>query len=152
MALPIEGISDAISGIAALGIAAYGLVDASKALRGGASNHGLSDISDAITPFDTAFGAAWRKTAAATLIANWLNGVAKDEQKAAAKGLVRLGLTATTARLVAAGTNVDAEALATAAQNIEAGTALTQKDLNVLGRFDPYALSLVNVGNAKGGS
>ena len=136
MGSPIAGLQDAIPAIAALGTAAYGLVDGSKALRGGVSNHGFGYIEQAMRPFQTALdqigqGAAW-----SMLKANWLNGVAKSDQKAAAKGLLRLGLTEATAPEIARLTNVDPDALAAAAQKCASGTELVQADLNVLGRLD----------------
>ena len=73
-----------------------GLVDASKAFCGGPSNFGFGYIKTAIEPFlvkapgaATAFG---NVQVLQTLKANWLNGVAKAEQKAKAKALVHLGL------------------------------------------------------------
>src|SRR5207249_4183215 len=79
----------------ALGTAAYGLVDASKAFGGGISNAGFSHIREAVVPLIGApepaaaqmFG---RKDVLATLLANWLNGVPKADQKAAAKSLIHM--------------------------------------------------------------
>jgi len=136
MALPIDYVPNAIAAIGALGTAAYGLVDSSKAVRGGASNHGFSFIQTALQPFKAALDKLGAGVADKTLRANWLNGVAKADQKAAAKALVRLGLGADVAGALATGTNISVAALSAAAQKIDDGTPLTQADMNILAQFD----------------
>jgi len=136
MALPISEITSAIAAIGALGTAAYGLVDGSKAVRGGASNLGYAFIETAMQPFQPALAKLGTGVAERTLRANWLNGVAKADQKAAAKALIRLGLDASVAPALATGTNISKEALTAAAQKIDNGTALTPADMNILAQFD----------------
>ncbi len=135
------GIGNALAAVGALGTAAYGLVDVSKALwNGGPSSAGFADIDKATTPFAAALaeggGADWR----AALKSHWINGVPLDDQKAKTKALIRLGLTPATAVALAAEPSlagrVDGPAFALAAANIAAGLPLTPVDLNVLGRFD----------------
>jgi hypothetical protein len=126
-----------IAAIGALGTAAYGLVDATKVYRGGVSNVGFRFIRDAVEPFRPAFELVNPDDPYAVVLANWLNGVAKDIQKATVKSLIRLGLTPTTASLLAAAVpSVDAAVLTAAAANIAAGLPLTPQHINELGRFD----------------
>jgi hypothetical protein len=89
-------ITNLIAAAGGLGTAAFGLVDASKAVAGGMSNPGFGYIRQAVEPFvGTATGGSATPTAfgpasiLATLRANWLNGVAKADQKAVAKSLIR---------------------------------------------------------------
>lgn len=126
-----------IAAAAALGTAAFGLVDASKSVAGGMSNPGFGFVKKAIERLLPANAAGLgRKQILETLRADWLNGVAKADQKAAAKSLIRLSLTAGNAQGLATATGVTPAQLNTAATSIANGTALTQTDLNVLGQFE----------------
>jgi hypothetical protein len=130
-----------ISAGAALGTAAMGLVDALKVFgEYGPSIVGFGDIRQAIGPFiveapdaSTVFG---RRQILQTLKANWLNGVAKHEQKAKAKALVHLGLTQGNAAALARAAGVDAAKLTSLAQKTANGATPTQDEINVLGQFD----------------
>jgi hypothetical protein len=104
------------------------------------SNFGFFDIKTAIAPFlvrapgaATAFGKA---EVLQTLKANWLNGVAKADQKAKAKALIHLGLTQGNATALATAAGVDPATLGSLAQKVSAGIAPTQQEINVLGQFD----------------
>src|ERR1700730_18816007 len=80
-----------IAAAGALGTAAFGLVDASKAFWGGMSNPGFGYIRKAVeTLLATAGGATafGRPEIMATLRANWLNGVPQAVQKATAQWLI----------------------------------------------------------------
>lgn len=122
---------------AALGTAASGLVDATKAFWGGVSNVGFRFIGDALKPFKAALELIDEHEPLGTVQANWLNGVGKAEQKAAAKNLIRLGLTADTAESMAADLpSVDGASLKAAAAKMVSGTALTEDEVNLLARFD----------------
>jgi hypothetical protein len=121
----------------ALGTAASGLVDASKAFKGGISNIGFAYISAALRPFEAALKLIGAEHPFGTVQAAWLNGVDKTEQKSAAKNLIRLGLTADTATSLAAGLkSVDGAALQAVAAKVANGTALTEDEVNLLARFD----------------
>ena len=144
MSDPLADITGTITATAALGTAAYGLVDTSKFVRGGPSNHGFGDIEKAVIPFFGARDGPNPSTPWLTLRANWLNGKPKDEQKAAAKGLVRLTLNATTAAAFAGATGVDVAALTTAAEKTDSGQQLVQTDLNALGRFDAQVSAILD--------
>lgn len=131
----------ALAALSALSAAAFGLLDAFKFFGGGLSNVGLTRIYGALHPFRVALLAALGKDEAGreiwrvTVRSNWLNGMQKPQQKAVVSALLKLGLSEATAPALAVGGRVDPEALAAAARKLERGTALTEADLNVLGRM-----------------
>jgi hypothetical protein len=131
-----------ITAIGALGTAAFGLVDATKAFGGGVSNVGLRGLWTVVGRFaaalESALGTAedgepeWRRV----VRAHWINGRPRDEQKAIVKSLIRLGLSPATAHAVATAGRVSADGLAAVAVKLEQGMPLTPVDLNLLGRLD----------------
>src|SRR5579859_5906369 len=126
--LPCADLGTIVAAVGALGTAAYGLVDASKSVAGGMSNPGFRYVRNAVSPLtsdEPGQGGLNRAQILDVLRANWLNGVAKADQKAAAKSLVRMGLTSANANMLAAATGISAAALAAATQSIETGTPLT---------------------------
>jgi len=138
----------------ALGTAAMGLVDASKALWGGPSNFGFGYVTDALAPFLTqldgsspAFG---KVQIVQTLKANWLNGVAKADQKAKAKSLIHLGLTQDSARALAKAAGVDPAKLESLAKKTSAGQNVTQDEINVLGQFDTVLSAALDAAYERG--
>ncbi len=143
-----------------LGTAAFGLVDASKAVAGGMSNPGFGYVRQAVTPLlvasvgsagstqgSTVFG---KTQILATLRANWLNGVAKADQKAIAKSLIRLGLTPDNAAQLAAATGVNPTELIAVTQRIRDGQSLTAQDLSLVGRFDAIVSAVLDLGYERG--
>jgi hypothetical protein len=142
----VTAISNSLSAIAALGVAAYGLADATKIGRkGGISNAGFTQIMACVAPFEAALAAAtdtWR----VTLHSHWVNGTALAEQKALAKSLIRLGLNPTNAARLAPHGHVDPVAFTTAVTHVFDGTALTPQDLAVLGRFDASVDTALDAG------
>lgn len=143
--ITLPDIGAALAGLSALSAASFGLLDSTKAFGGGASNIGKDFIRRAMTPFaaalDNALGAgAWWPV----LEANWISGVPKAEQKAKAQALIRLGLSAASAPQVAAAAHVDAVALTAAVGKLEVGTALSDADLNVLGRMNATVEALLD--------
>jgi hypothetical protein len=86
----------------------------------------------------------------ATLKANWLNGVAKADQKAAAKSLIRQGLTPVNAERLAKATGVDPAELRALAGRIRDGQNLTPQEINVLGRFDAVVSAVLDLGYERG--
>ncbi|HEY2658929.1 MAG TPA: hypothetical protein VGI79_04350 [Caulobacteraceae bacterium] len=131
----LETLVAAIGAIGGLGTAAFGLVDASKAVFGGVSRFGFKHVMTALRPFESALNdgeADWRLT----IQANWINGVPKDDQKAAAKSLIRLGLSADNAEALAKPGRVDPAALKALIQKIDQGATLGPQDVNLLGRFN----------------
>lgn len=133
-ALDIGGM---IAAIAALSVAAQGLVDSSKFFNGGISRAGLGFIKKALAPFERGLEIAAGPDPFTAIEANWINGVQKDEQKQATLNLIRLGLTGTTASHLATDIEaVDGTRLQMVAEKLEAGTTLEETDLALLARFD----------------
>jgi hypothetical protein len=135
-----------IAAVGGLGTAAYGLVDASKAVAGGMSNPGFGYVRKAVEPLVSVGGAFGKDQILATLRANWLNGVAKADQKAIAKSLIRVGLTPENAPALATATGVDKERLATAAQKVRSGQPLVPQDVNIFGEFDVVVSAILDLG------
>lgn len=139
-----------IAAIGALGMAAFSLVDATKAFGGGVSNFGLPGLNRVVGRFSGALDRAlgkdeknqpeWRRV----VRAHWINGRPRDEQKAIVKSLIRLGLARDTAPALAEAGKVKPDALAAVAAKLEAGTTLTEIDLNVLGRLDASVEAQLN--------
>ncbi|MDR3481026.1 MAG: hypothetical protein P4L91_09960 [Burkholderiaceae bacterium] len=130
-----------IAAIGALGTAAYGVVDASKLFLGGPSNHGFNFISalvEKLFPDQGPLGSGLsRDDLVDTLRANWINGVALDDQKGKAKSLVKLMLDEKTAPTLAAITGVDKTALSAFANYVPGDSAaLDPKQKDAYGRFD----------------
>lgn len=139
----------AITAIGGLGTAAFGLVDATKAFDGGMSNFGFGHVKKALQPFASALRVA-NSDWLLTIRANWINGMAKDDQKTAAKSLVRLGLNSKNAAAMAAAGRVDPAQLTAIVTAIETGGALTPADANVLGRFNAAIDAAMDTGFERG--
>lgn len=141
----LAGATAAIAALGALGTASYGLVDATKAFGGGVSNFGLGYLLDALKPFTPALSNAnafWR----ASIRANWINGVGKEDQKSAAKSLIRLGLSSANSETIAAAGAVDPKVLQEVLTSVENGTALTSADALVLGRLNAMIDAAMDAG------
>lgn len=152
LALTAESIGNIIGAVAALGTAAYGLVDAGKAFGGGISLVGLGPIRAAVGRFVT-LDAAGTDDVSATIKANWLNGVAKAEQKAMAKGLIRLALAAgdqAQVQKLATATNIPVAELTAVATAVNTGAQLTQPQIGVLGQFDTVVSAALDAGYERG--
>jgi hypothetical protein len=132
----LVSVTNLIAAVGALGTAACGLVDTTKAFGGGLSQCGFGYIRDAVSPFLSESGVLGKQDVLGTLRANWINGVSKADQKATAKSLIRVGLTADNAAAIAKAAGVDAEKLTKTATSIRSGGQLAPVDLNVLGEFD----------------
>jgi len=140
--LPPLDLSKIVLAIGALGTAAYGVVDVSKAFGGGISNRGFGDIKKVIAQFippssgPNAASALSQSSVLSTLRANWLNGMALADQKSVAKALIKLNLNTTTAGGMAAATGVDEKVLSSIAAKLPTGTKLEQTETDAYGRFD----------------
>lgn len=136
----MTNLTSLIAATGGLGSAAMGLVDTSKLFGGGPSNFGFGYIKDGLKPYldalPTDSSAYGRDTVLQTLRANWLNGVAKADQKAKAKSLIHLGLTQGDAAKFATAAGVNAATLKAAAANVAANQPVDPKGVNVLGQFD----------------
>nr|WP_316654883.1 hypothetical protein [uncultured Gellertiella sp.] len=136
MPMPAD-IPTLIAAIAALGTASFGLVDASKMAYGGASRMGYGYLKQALQPYLPALAEVNRADPLATVFANWINSVAKADQKAATKSMIRLGVTPSNAAEVArAAPGIDPAAFAGAAGRAYRGEKLSEEDFNLLSRFD----------------
>jgi hypothetical protein len=136
----MTSIANIVAAAGGLGTAAMGLVDTTKLFGGGPSNFGFGYIKDGLKPYLDALpadsSAYGRDTVVRTLRANWLNGVAKADQKAKAKSLIHLGLTQGKTDQFAKAAGVDAAKLKTVAANVAANQPVDPKDVSVLGQFD----------------
>jgi hypothetical protein len=138
----------------ALGTAAMGLVDASKVFGGGPSNFGFGYVADALDPFlvpltNNSIGFS-KAQILRTLKANWLNGVAKADQKAKAKSLIHLGLTTGSAPGLANAAGVNAAKLQSLAQKTADGANVSQDEINVLGQFDAVLSAALDAAYERG--
>jgi hypothetical protein len=149
----LSNVSDYIAAAAALGTAAFALVDASKAFFGGVSNSGFPHIRRMVQRFIPAD--AGRRSGGnmlpgsevlATLRANWMNGTALAGQKAIAKSLIKLRLDEANAPVLAAAAGVDEDALTGVAKKLAAGKSLSQPEQDVFGRFDLILTALLDQG------
>src|SRR5215470_13034906 len=88
-------LSKLVLAIGGLGTAAYGVVDATKALGVGVSRVGFGDIKRVMSTLIPAKekgspSALGQESVLATLRANWMNGMPAADQKSIAKALVKL--------------------------------------------------------------
>jgi hypothetical protein len=157
----LSRLTGLVTAVGALGAAAYGIVDASKAFfRGGVSTRGFANISRTLA---TLLPDAPRKDAAqvstsepapppalsfsailVTLKSNWINGMESDSQVAIAKTLVKLRLNADSAPHMAQVAGVDPAILQRVAANIASGSPLDQPETDVYGRFDLILTTLLD--------
>jgi hypothetical protein len=138
-----------ITAMGALGTAAFGVIDATKAFGGGISNIGFSSVLEALGPYKPALDRAtldWR----ATLRANWINGVAKEDQKTAAKTLIRLGISSTNVQALAGAGGVDPVVLSRVLAAIESGQPLSVPDAQVFGRLNAVIDAAMDAGFERG--
>jgi hypothetical protein len=139
-----------IAATGALGTAAFGLVDAFKALPGGGiSRAGFKFIRQTVLRLAPEVAALdetglSRDSLLYTLLSQWINGTATTDQINIAKSLIKLRLTPDTAAALAKGTGVDAGILSQIAASIQTGTALTPQQTDVYGRFDLLLTTLLD--------
>ena len=143
-----------ITAIGGLGTSAFGLVEAAKPAFGFINRMGLQRIEQTVTkltPDQTVSGlpaappnALPRKNILDTIEANWINGVDLASQKAIAKTLIKLQLSAGNAAALAATTNVDPALLTSVAVKTAAGVPLTQPESDVYARFDLIVTALLD--------
>jgi len=152
----IQSVGNIVIAVAALGTASMGFVDALKAFGGGPSNFGFSTIRRTLRPFlpKNANGAFSEAELLEALKSNWINGVAKADQKAKAKALIHLGLTAGNAADLAKAAGVDEKTLASVADKVagraQGNTALTPAETNTLGQFDAILSAILDEAYERG--
>jgi hypothetical protein len=144
-----NSLGSVVAAIAALGTAAFGLVDATKAWPGGGpSRFGFKYIRDALQGLFKVTIVRGKaddlSRALDTLHGNWINGRPLADQQAIAKSLIKLQLNANTAEMLAAATGVDASILATVGEKMSNGGKLEESESNVLGRFDLRLTALID--------
>jgi hypothetical protein len=141
--------------IGGLGTAAYGIVDATKALGGGVSRVGFGDIKGVVSKLiprkqEGSPSALGQESVLATLRANWMNGMAASDQKSIAKALVKLNLTTDTANELAKVTGVNEAILADIAKKLSTKEPLTDEQTDVYGRFDLSLSALLDQAYQRG--
>lgn len=137
----------AVLAIGALGTAATGLVDSTKAFSGGISRAGFGYIKQLIqrtVPANQSGAGLGTNDILNTLLANFMNGMDTGAQKAIAKSFIKLYLNPTTAAALAAQTNVDPAALTEVATKLAAMQPLTSEQADTYGRFDLALSALVD--------
>ena len=142
----LQGLPQVITAIGGLGTAAFGLVDASKALGGGVNHIGFGAIKKTVkslTPGNPTNALSQDKIVA-TLKANWFNGTDLASQKSIAKSLIKLNLNETNADALANATGVDANLLTTVATSLKGGTPLSTGQGDVYARFDLIVTALLD--------
>ncbi|MDB5704548.1 MAG: hypothetical protein JWN66_1664 [Sphingomonas bacterium] len=108
----LDGIGSILAATTALSTASFGMLDSLKVVAGGPSNFGTAGLHRSLTPFAPALDAAIGAEAWWLIVrANWIAGVAKDDQKAKVQALIRIGLTSATAAAMAEAGHVDPVAL-----------------------------------------
>jgi hypothetical protein len=149
--LGLQGLPQVVTAIGGLGTAAFGLVDATKAVGGGVNHIGFKGIKAAVTaltPVDTVAGrpvnALSQQKILATLQANWFNGTDLGSQKSIAKSLIKLNLNSGNADALGAATGVDSSVLTAVATSIAAGTPLNPAQSDVFARFDLIVTALLD--------
>lgn len=142
-------LQQVITAIGGLGTAAFGLVDAAKSAFSGINRIGLKHINEVVsdlTPEEAGapINALPQANILQTLKANWVNGVDLASQKAIAKSLIKLHLSAANARTVAVKASVDPDVLSAVAANIATGTPLSQAEGDAYSRFDLIVTALLD--------
>src|SRR5580698_1033584 len=141
-----------ITAIGALGTAAFGLVDAAKVFGGGINHIGFKGIRKAVValtpgaapPAGTSANSLPQEKIVATLQANWFNGMDLSSQKAVAKSLIKLYLSAANAAQMAKAAGVDGKVLTQVATKIAAGGTLDTNETDVYARFDLILTALLD--------
>lgn len=146
----MDKFDDVIALIAAtggLGLAAMALVDALKAVPGGGvSRIGFGHILKVLRLFDKVLARAAGDQWEAVVMAHWINGRDRDDQTSVIRSLLRLGLNPDTAEQLAPIGNVDPAALAKAAGKLTLGAALSEAEINLIGRVEAAVEARLDAG------
>jgi hypothetical protein len=135
-----------LTAIGGLSIAAFGLVDATKALGGGVNHIGFKGIKTRVVELTPpgSDNALSQEKILATLQAKWFNGTDLGSQKSVAKSLIMQRLNPSNAASLAAVTGVDAGVLTDVASRSASGTPLTFTQRYVNDRFDLIVTALLD--------
>jgi hypothetical protein len=142
----LQNLPNIIEAIGLLGIAACGLVDATKSFAGGVNSIGFMRIEavvKSLTPGTGANGLTQDKIVD-TLRANWYSGQELTSQKAIAKSLIKMGLNAGNAAALSKATGVDAGLLKIVAEKTSSGAALLPNESDANARFDFILTALLD--------
>ncbi|RKP57659.1 hypothetical protein [Pararobbsia silviterrae] len=135
-----------IAAIGALGTSAFGLVDASKLIRGGPSNFGFGFIAGLVGRLFQASDSQGfkRSDLLETLRSNWINGVSLDDQISKAKALIKLMLDNDTVTALAGATGCNANQLKSVMDAMAQAQSLQGADMDTWGRFDLALTALLD--------
>lgn len=149
--LPQMQLPAIISAIAGLGTAAFGLLEALKPFFSFINRIGLRGIQSTVARLTPPEAGAKPPLNALpgdgilrTIGANWINGRDLASQKAIAKSLIKLHLSAGNAAQVAAVANVDPALLTAVAQSTVSGAALTPEQSDAWSRFDLIVTAMLD--------
>jgi hypothetical protein len=148
---PTLELPQIITAIGGLGTAAFGLLEAIKPAVPVINHIGFGGIRKTVTGL-TPSEAAGKEPGNAlpqagildSLLANWVNGTDLGSQKAIAKSLIKLHLSAGNAAALARMTNVDEGTLQQVAANMASGTALSQPQSDAYARFDLIVTAMLD--------
>src|ERR1043165_6396017 len=150
----LSNLVNIVSAVGALGGAAMGLVDTTKLFGGGPSNFGFGFIEASLAPFLDATAASsapfGKHAILRKLKADWLNGVAKDDQKAKARSLIQLNLTQVDPVALANVAAVDPGQLQSAVQKKASGQEISPQETSTLGQFDAMLTAVIDTAYERG--
>jgi hypothetical protein len=153
LSIPLQSLNltQIITAIGGLGTSAFGLLEAIKPTVPGINRIGFNGIRETVlslTPNESGarspVNALPQEQIIKSLLANWINGTDLASQKAIAKSLIKLHLSAGNAGALASATNTDPELLTQVAACIQTGTALTQPQSDAYARFDLIVTALLD--------
>jgi len=147
----LSSLPQVVTAIGALGTASFGLLEAVKPVFPWINHIGFGRIRDTVSGLTPAeqgarppLNALPKANILDSLLANWVNGTDLGSQKAIAKSLIKLHLSAENAAALAAKTNVDPALLTEVAANIVSGTALNQQQSDAYSRFDLIVTAMLD--------
>jgi hypothetical protein len=150
----LPSLVNLITAVGALGSAAMGFVDTTKLFGGGPSNFGFGHIEGALAPFLDALASSsapfGKHAILRTLKADWLNGLAKEDQKAKAKSLIQLGLSHADVAALANVAAVDPDELQSAVQKKVGGPDAAAEEASALGQFDAVLTAVIDTAYERG--
>ena len=144
-------LPDLVGAIGGLGMAAFGLLEAVKPACPFLNRLGFKFVgrtAASLTPPASASASPLNALPSAAVLraleSNWINGAHLADQKAIAKSLVKLHLSAGNAAQVAAVVNLDPAALAAVAAGMASGAPLTEPQSDLWSRFDLIVTAMLD--------
>lgn len=145
----VQNLPQVLTLIGGIGVAAFGIVEASKSAFPGFDRIGFNRIRQivqeltpegALTPLNTLPQSSILKS----LEGNWASGTPLASQQEIAKSLIYLHLSVDNSKVLAFKTNVDAEILTQIAASVASGADLTPQQIQVQKRFDASVATLLD--------